>query len=198
MRAARAEADYLSDGVTESIINSLSQLPKLRVVPRSTVFAYKGRRGEPAVGGARAERGLPRHWPRNAAGFDPEHPGGARGRGHRDAGLGRSVPASRVRVDRAAGADRLADLGGAAHPADGAGEEAASAAGDAQRRGVPGGTCAGGTSGASGGQDGFRKAIEHFERAIRIDPEVRARVRRAWRRRTAPSATTATSPQTWR
>jgi eukaryotic-like serine/threonine-protein kinase len=37
-----AEADYLSDGITESIINSLSQLPKLRVVPRSTVFAYKG------------------------------------------------------------------------------------------------------------------------------------------------------------
>jgi len=36
------EADYLSDGVTESIINSLSQLPRLRVVPRSTVFAYKG------------------------------------------------------------------------------------------------------------------------------------------------------------
>jgi eukaryotic-like serine/threonine-protein kinase len=36
------EADYLSDGITESIINSLSQLPKLRVIPRSTVFAYKG------------------------------------------------------------------------------------------------------------------------------------------------------------
>jgi eukaryotic-like serine/threonine-protein kinase len=36
-------AEYLSDGITESIINSLSQLPKLRVVPRSTVFAYKGR-----------------------------------------------------------------------------------------------------------------------------------------------------------
>jgi serine/threonine protein kinase/tetratricopeptide (TPR) repeat protein len=35
--------EYLADGVTESIINSLSQLPKLRVVPRSTVFAYKGR-----------------------------------------------------------------------------------------------------------------------------------------------------------
>ena len=35
-------ADYLSDGITESIINSLSQLPKLRVIPRSTVFAYKG------------------------------------------------------------------------------------------------------------------------------------------------------------
>jgi serine/threonine protein kinase len=38
-----ADADYLSDGVTESVINCLSQLPKLRVVPRSTVFRYKGR-----------------------------------------------------------------------------------------------------------------------------------------------------------
>jgi eukaryotic-like serine/threonine-protein kinase len=33
--------EYLSDGITESLINSLSQLPKLRVVPRSTVFRYK-------------------------------------------------------------------------------------------------------------------------------------------------------------
>jgi len=38
-----ADADYLCDGLTESVINSLSQLPKLRVVPRSTVFRYKGR-----------------------------------------------------------------------------------------------------------------------------------------------------------
>jgi serine/threonine-protein kinase len=34
--------EYLSDGITESIINSLTQLPRLRVVPRSTVFRYKG------------------------------------------------------------------------------------------------------------------------------------------------------------
>ncbi len=34
--------EYLSDGITESIINSLSQLPQLRVVPRNTVFRYKG------------------------------------------------------------------------------------------------------------------------------------------------------------
>ncbi|HEY0546399.1 MAG TPA: protein kinase [Pyrinomonadaceae bacterium] len=38
-----ANTEYLSDGVTESIINSLSRLPKLRVMARSTVFRYKGR-----------------------------------------------------------------------------------------------------------------------------------------------------------
>jgi TolB-like protein len=37
-----ANTDYLSDGITESLINSLSQFPGLRVVPRSTVFRYKG------------------------------------------------------------------------------------------------------------------------------------------------------------
>lgn len=36
-------AEYLSDGITESIINTLSQLPQLRVMARSTVFRYKGR-----------------------------------------------------------------------------------------------------------------------------------------------------------
>src|SRR5262249_55065953 len=35
--------EYLSHGITESIINNLSQLPKLRVMARSTVFRYSGR-----------------------------------------------------------------------------------------------------------------------------------------------------------
>ena len=38
-----ANTEYLSDGITESIINMLSRLPKLRVMARSTVFRYKGR-----------------------------------------------------------------------------------------------------------------------------------------------------------
>ena len=38
------EAEYLSDGITESIINNLSQLSRLRVMARSTVFRYKGTR----------------------------------------------------------------------------------------------------------------------------------------------------------
>jgi len=34
--------DYLSDGIPESIINSLSQLPNLKVMSRNSVFHYKG------------------------------------------------------------------------------------------------------------------------------------------------------------
>jgi TolB-like protein/Flp pilus assembly protein TadD len=39
--------EYLSDGITENLINGFSQLPKLRVVPRARVFHYKGRESEP-------------------------------------------------------------------------------------------------------------------------------------------------------
>jgi serine/threonine protein kinase/Tfp pilus assembly protein PilF len=35
--------EYLSDGMTESLINSLSQLPNLTVMSRNSVFRYKGR-----------------------------------------------------------------------------------------------------------------------------------------------------------
>lgn len=38
-----ADVEYLSDGMTESLINSLSQLPKLSIKARSSVFRYKGR-----------------------------------------------------------------------------------------------------------------------------------------------------------
>jgi eukaryotic-like serine/threonine-protein kinase len=39
---ANSNTEYLSDGITENLINSLSQIPKLRVVPRGRVFRYKG------------------------------------------------------------------------------------------------------------------------------------------------------------
>ncbi|PWT90054.1 MAG: hypothetical protein C5B55_10285 [Blastocatellia bacterium] len=41
------ESEYLSDGLTESIINKLIQLPLLRVSPRSSVFHYKGKDTDP-------------------------------------------------------------------------------------------------------------------------------------------------------
>ncbi len=43
------ETGYLSDGVTEAVINSLSRLPDLRVMARNTVFRYKGDDRDPAV-----------------------------------------------------------------------------------------------------------------------------------------------------
>ena len=45
--AGDAEAEYLNDKIAESLINSLSKLPKLRVVPRSVVAGYKGRQIDP-------------------------------------------------------------------------------------------------------------------------------------------------------
>jgi eukaryotic-like serine/threonine-protein kinase len=40
--------EYLSDGITESLIESLSQLPDLKVKSSSTVFHYKNRETDPA------------------------------------------------------------------------------------------------------------------------------------------------------
>ena len=46
-----AEAEYLSDGITETIISRLSRLSGLRVMSRSSVFRYKGKDVDPiAVG----------------------------------------------------------------------------------------------------------------------------------------------------
>ncbi len=41
------KTEYLSDGITESLINSLSQLPNLSVTARNTVFRYKGQSSDP-------------------------------------------------------------------------------------------------------------------------------------------------------
>jgi serine/threonine protein kinase len=48
---ADSQAEYLSDGVSEMILNSLSNLPRLRVIARSTAFRYRSRYMDPqAVG----------------------------------------------------------------------------------------------------------------------------------------------------
>src|SRR5437016_6502156 len=41
--SGNADVEYLSDGMTESLISSLSQIPKLNVKARSSVFRYKGK-----------------------------------------------------------------------------------------------------------------------------------------------------------
>jgi TolB-like protein len=45
--SGNADVEYLSDGMTESLINSLSQLPNLSVKARSSVFRYKGKEVDP-------------------------------------------------------------------------------------------------------------------------------------------------------
>jgi serine/threonine protein kinase/Tfp pilus assembly protein PilF len=46
-QSGSADTEYLSDGITESLINDLSKLPKLAVMSRSSVFHYKGHDVEP-------------------------------------------------------------------------------------------------------------------------------------------------------
>ncbi|MEQ1642500.1 MAG: tetratricopeptide repeat protein [Pyrinomonadaceae bacterium] len=41
--SGNADVEYLSDGMTETLIKSLSELPNLNVKPRSSVFRYKGK-----------------------------------------------------------------------------------------------------------------------------------------------------------
>lgn len=41
-RSSDADTEYLSDGLAESLIYRLSQIPELKVSPRSSVFRYKG------------------------------------------------------------------------------------------------------------------------------------------------------------
>lgn len=48
-RSNDPEADYLSDGLAESLIFRLSQLPGLKVSPTSSVMQYKGRAGNLAT-----------------------------------------------------------------------------------------------------------------------------------------------------
>ena len=45
--SGKSELEYLSDGMTETLISSLSQLPNLNVKARSSVFRYKGKETNP-------------------------------------------------------------------------------------------------------------------------------------------------------
>ena len=46
--SGNADLEYLSDGITETLINSLTQLPSMSVKARSAVFRYKGKDLDPA------------------------------------------------------------------------------------------------------------------------------------------------------
>ena len=48
---SNTDIEYLSDGMTETLINTLSQLPDLSVKARSSVFRYKGKETDPQTVG---------------------------------------------------------------------------------------------------------------------------------------------------
>lgn len=50
IRSSDSGTEYLSEGITESLINSLSQLPTVKVRSRNSVFHYKGREDPEKVG----------------------------------------------------------------------------------------------------------------------------------------------------
>jgi len=55
--SASEKLEYLADGVTESLINAVSEIPKLRVLAASTVFRYKSEPLDPIAIGRRLEVG---------------------------------------------------------------------------------------------------------------------------------------------
>ena len=56
---ADEESEYLSDGITDMLIDNLSQVPRLRVMARSTVFRYRGEEVSPlGVGSALGVRAV--------------------------------------------------------------------------------------------------------------------------------------------
>jgi eukaryotic-like serine/threonine-protein kinase len=50
--SGNSDTEYLTDGITETLINNLSQLPGLRVSARSVAFRYKGKDTDPQKAGA--------------------------------------------------------------------------------------------------------------------------------------------------
>ena len=47
--SADPESEYLSDGITETLINKLSRLTDVRVISRASVFRYKGKDADPTT-----------------------------------------------------------------------------------------------------------------------------------------------------
>ena len=191
------EADYLSDGITESIINSLSQLPKLRVDPRSTVFAYKGVAVNPRsvglalnvdslVTGRVMQQGPLLNIQAELVDVATETQ--VWGDQYRHPGLG---------ADLAAGADRVADLGGAAHPPVRARRRSASASARPAAATPTRSTSAGATSGASGARRGSARRSGTSRRPSGSIRSTRARTPGS-PRPTASWATTATCRPTSR
>ena len=86
-------AEYLAEGISEALINSLTELQQLKVIARSSAFHYKGKDVDPRqVGRELKVTGVLTGKVRQDAGRS-ERAGGFGGRGHRRAALGNRLRA---------------------------------------------------------------------------------------------------------
>ena len=125
MTGGVGDTEYLTDGITETLINGLTQLPGLRVTARSVVFRYKSKDVDPQQVGRDLERARRRHRPRHRARRSAGHSGRADERRRRLAVVGQSVQPAGVRPARRAGRDRRRDSRQAAAAAERRGRRSA-------------------------------------------------------------------------
>ena len=129
--------DYLTDGLTESLINNLSQLPRLKVMARSTVFRYKGREIDPQEIGQRSRRQGRTDRARAAARRQSDDWRGAGRRRRRLPALGRAVqPPAFRHLDHSRG-DFARDHREPTHSADAGRAQAARPRSQGQRQRLP-------------------------------------------------------------
>ena len=96
-------AQFLGDGITDSLIDSLSQVPNLKVMSRSSVFHYKGSEIDPQVVGPRTQSQRCAHGKASRAGRQSLFERGT-GQGERQQPrLGRGIPPESLRHPAASG-----------------------------------------------------------------------------------------------
>ena len=116
--------EYLSEGISDSIINSLSRLPNLKVNSLNSVLRYKGKQIDPAGGRARAERPGGVDGQNDTAGRRCDDQRRVGGRERQPPAVGRAIQPQAVGHPRRAGRDRAGDFRRAAAAAHRRREEA--------------------------------------------------------------------------
>jgi len=104
-------SEYLSDGISESIINNLSQVSSLRVVPRTSSFRYKGKDIDPQKNRSGLEGPRNGYGPGSTARRELDYSGGVSGYPEGIATLGRAIQSPRFRCNRDPGGNFKRNLG---------------------------------------------------------------------------------------
>lgn len=107
------DEEYFADGLTEEIINVLARMRGLKIVARTSAFAFKARDVDVREIGARLKVASILEGSVPAVGGSPAGDGPARERRHRFSSLVRKLRSSHCRRPLRAGRDRRRDRGDA-------------------------------------------------------------------------------------